>query len=110
MAKVVSTLMSLDMFVFRHVVNKRSLRASDNELHSAVANCRRSRFPLFQFMLRCVCAAALLSWVHVVQYGTDCGQLDPGNGWTCAWVTHPLFESPACDCRIVVGNVQRPSG
>ena len=81
--------------------------------HGLCITCRWKDFAVafaLAFCRGCVVAAALLSWAFSAQYGSDGSQVDPGNGCSCAWVTHPLFNFPNYGCNIVIGEVIAEEG
>ena len=59
------------------------------------------------FAALCAVAAALLAVVLVQLYGTDCQVPPEWATWAqCEWWSYPLFQRPACSCRLMVVYVR----
>ncbi|CAE7025832.1 unnamed protein product [Symbiodinium natans] len=51
-----------------------------------------------QVVIRPLLGLAIVFWAAMASM-TDCSILNAQAGWVCPYVTHPLFESPSCNCR-----------
>ena len=56
-----------------------------------------SRFRVAQVIFRPCLGIGILTWAAAA-LTADCSVLT-APGWVCAYITHPLFESPSCNCR-----------